>query len=88
MDPAVHQEHAAFRQHFRTLTAQIQALHTEWEDTVQAHDLARQSALIHQEQALLTEVHALISAFQARMTERHDQDGSGGDAEAAKKDTA
>lgn len=88
MNPAVHQEHAAFRQRFRTLTAQIQAIHTEWEDTVQAHDLARQSALIHQEHALLTEVHALLSTFQARMTERHHQDGSGVDAEAAKKDPA
>jgi len=78
MDSALHREHTAFRQRFRTLTAQIQALHTEWEATVQAQDLARQAALIQQEHALLTEVHTLLTAFQACVAERHHWDDSGG----------
>jgi hypothetical protein len=88
MNSSVHAEHAAFRQRFRILTAQLQALHAEWEETVPAHDLARQSALIQHEHALLTEVHALLSAFQALRTERHHQDGSGVEVKTLKKDPA
>jgi hypothetical protein len=87
MEPFLHAEHEAFRQRFRTLTAQIQAIHTEWEETAQAHDHARQSALIQQEHALLTEVHALITAFQARVAERHQGDKSMVGVETPKKDT-
>jgi hypothetical protein len=74
MDPSLHAEHEAFRQRFRTLAAQVQAIHTEWEQATQAHDSERQSALIQQEHTLLTEVHALITAFQARIAERHPHD--------------
>lgn len=75
MDTSLHREHEAYRQRFRTLHAQIQALHAEWEARVQENDHARQADLINQEHALLTEVHTLIAAFQARVAERHQWEG-------------
>ena len=88
MEPSLHAEHEAFRQHFRTLTAQLQAIHAAWEETAQAHDPAHQAVLIQQEQALLTEGHALITPFQARMAEQHQRDGRVVGVEPCKKDPA
>jgi hypothetical protein len=71
MDHALHDAHVAFQQHFRDLSEQIRRIHEEWQEAVRVHDIARQSALIDREHALVTEVHEVIATFQAAVAQRH-----------------
>jgi hypothetical protein len=70
MDDALHVEHVAFHERFRTLTAQIHTIHEAREAAHQAQDHERQATLFQQEHALLTEVHDLISTFHLTDTQK------------------
>jgi hypothetical protein len=59
---------AAF-QRFRTVSAQLQALHKELQEAFQAHEHARLSALIARKNDLITEVQEIIADFQGSVAE-------------------
>ncbi len=70
MDDALHAALDAFRQRFQALATEMRQTHAAWQEAVRTHDRTRQSALIAREQALVTDVTAVLADWQAILYQR------------------
>lgn len=71
MDAHLHEAHESFQRRFRALAAEADRLHEEWREAVDRQDVDLQARLIACEHDTLTELSAVITAFQQSVRQRH-----------------
>src|SRR5262249_5370638 len=74
MDDTAHAAHTALHQRFDALKAELDQIHTAWQQAVVARNFARQRALIAEERVLIAKAHTILEAFRANWARLHPEE--------------